>query len=236
MDKKNGKGNNKFQNMLDGFIPKRVSNKVFVNVYDMLRGFQRLGSKKYELHTEDNRKSFRHHSVDIARTNGYIEDQNKYTDMRYGKVTMKFSGCEIFATYNALKNLHGKSPIELSDMIKEYEKDGMVLSGKFGTAPKAIKDYLDRHGYRTTFTTKETDYDAFGENNETLILTMYNDRRSIMRAVHTVSITKDKGQYTAHNVYCNGKVVGPYASVTELVNNINHGNAKGISIIGVNKN
>jgi len=229
------KKHNKFNMMLRAFIPKNVSNRVFVNVYDFMRRCQRLGRKRYCLHLDENKLRFKEHEHRISVDGGYIEDQNNYTDMRYGKVTMKFSGCEIFATYNALHNLHGHSPIELSDMIEEYEKDGMVLAGKFGTAPRAIRDYLRKHDYDTLFTVRENEFDDIARSSDTLILTMYNDRNDIMHEVHTICISKENGMYTGHNVHCNGVVVGPYPTVTELIGHINGGRAKGISLIGIKK-
>lgn len=57
----------------------------------------------------------------------------------------------------------------------------------------------------------------------------------ISKEVHTVNISKEGGRYIAHNVYCNGKVVGSEASVMGLVGKMNGGKAKGISLIGVSK-
>ena len=229
------KENNGFKQMLRAFIPKNISNRVVVNAFSFLRGLQKLNRRNYSVHIEANRESIKNHAEVIRKAQGYIEDQRNYTDILFGKVNMQISGCEIFATYNALHNIHGHSPIELPDMIKEYEKDGMVLSGAFGTAPKAIRDYLKRHGYSTVFTMKVKEFDRVGEENDTLILTMYNNGMNIMDQVHTVCISIDNGKYTAHNVYCNGTVVGPYSSVTELIANINRGRAKGISLIGIKK-
>jgi predicted butyrate kinase (DUF1464 family) len=164
-----------------------------------------------------------------------VEDQNSYTDMAYGESTMQYSGCEIFATYNAMYNINGKVTKPLADLISSYEKDGMVLSGKFGTAPKAISDFLEKQGFVTKLTTEEKEFDDIGKKFESMILTMYNDKNDISQEVHTVNISKENGKFTAHNVYCNGKVVGPYASVSEVIKNINGGKAKGISLIGVKK-
>ncbi len=216
-------------------IPNKVDNATVVSVLDLMRKQQKAVKKDFSSHTARNEEAFKKHAPVITRNKGFVEDQNSYTDMAYGDATMQYSGCEIFATYNAIYSITGKTVMSLAKMISEYEKDGMVLSGKFGTAPKAIKDFLDKHGFKTEMTTNEADFDNFGKKFQSLILTMYNDKDDISKEVHTVNISKEGGKYLAHNVYCNGKVVGPEASVKDLIGKMNGGKAKGISLIGVSK-
>lgn len=223
-----------FQKVL-AFIPGQVNNKTVVAAFEAMRAEQKLLGKKFD-HLAENKKAFAKHKAAIEKHKGYVEDQNNYTDVAYGSAKMQASGCEIFATYNALYNLHGKHVIDLPDMIDEYEKDGMVLNGNFGTAPKAIADYLTKKGYKAEMETEPEKFDRLGKDSESLILTMYNDENDISQEVHTINISKGKdGKYTAHNTYCNGKVLGPFGSVTETIANINSGKAKGISLIGVRK-
>lgn len=218
-----------------GLIPNKVDNATVVNVLDLMRKQQKAIKKDFSAHLKKNEDAFQKHAAVIAQNNGFVEDQNSYTDMDYGDATMQYSGCEIFATYNAIHSIMGKQSMTLAKMISEYEKDGMVLSGKFGTAPKAIKDFLDKQGYKTDMTTNEADFDNYGKKYQSLILTMYNDKDDISKEVHTVNISKEDGKFVAHNVYCNGKIVGPSATVKELIANMNGGKAKGISLIGVSK-
>ena len=218
-----------------GLIPNKIDNATVVNVLDLMRKQQKTIKKDFSAHLKTNEDAFKKHAAVIAKNKGFVEDQNSYTDMAYGDATMQYSGCEIFATYNAIHSILGKQSMTLAKMISEYEKDGMVLSGKFGTAPKAIKDFLDKHGFKTDMTTNEADFDNFGKKYQSLILTMYNDKDDISKEVHTVNISKEDGKFVAHNVYCNGKVVGPNATVKELIANMNGGKAKGISLIGVSK-
>ena len=218
-----------------GLIPNKIDNSTVVNVLDLMRKQQKVIKKDFTAHLKKNEDAFKKHTAVIEKNKGFVEDQNSYTDMAYGDATMQFSGCEIFATYNAMHSILGKPTMTLAKMISEYEKDGMVLSGKFGTAPKAIKDFLDKQGFKTDMTTNEADFDNFGKKYQSLILTMYNDKNDISKEVHTVNISKENGKFVAHNVYCNGKVVGPNATVKELIANMNNGKAKGISLIGVSK-
>jgi len=217
-------------------IPGKVDNNLVVNAFEVMRKQQKMLKKDFSKQMKHNEETFKAHKDGIKKSKGYVEDQNNYTDMKYGESTMKYSGCEIFATFNAIYNIVGKELISLPAMISEFEKDGMVMSGKFGTSPRAISDFLEKHGFLAKLVTDEKAFDKLGEDSESLILTMYNDRDDISKEVHTVNISKEKGKYTAHNVYCNGKVVGPYSSVSEVIKNINRGKAKGISLIGVNKN
>lgn len=216
-------------------IPNKVDNNAVVAAFELMRKQQKAAKKSFVENLKKNETAFKVHMDQITKNKGYVEDQNAYTDMAYGDSTMQYSGCEVFATFNAIYNLHGKHLIPLPKMISEYEEDGMVLSGKFGTSPKAISDFLTRHGFTTHLTTKEAEFDSVGKDYQSMILTMYNDKDDISKEVHTVNISKADGKFTAHNVYCNGKVVGPYASVSEVIKNINGGKAKGISLIGIKK-
>ena len=232
--KKNNRKNRNTQ-IVCAWIPNRVDNHVIVSVLELMRKAQRLFHKDFSVNLKYNEKNFKRHIEIIQKNHGYIEDQNNYADMKYGKVTMKYAGCEIFATYNAVFSLTGKHEMSLAQMIFDYEKDGAVLSGKFGTSPKAVSDYLTKLGFITYFSAREEEFDKIGREYDSLILTMYNDRNDIRKEVHTINISKDCEMYIAHNVYCNGKVVGPFAYVSEVIENINGGKAKGISLIGIKK-
>lgn len=220
-------------NFLFAFIPKRISNRVIIVVYEFLRAVQKLVKCHWREHLMVNQSAVSHHLGTISKNNGYVEDQNTYTDMPYGKATMQYSGCEIFAVYNAAYSLLKRPLMALPELISCFEKDGMALSGKFGTSPKALLDFLNAQGFTTSFSTKEKDFAALAAAYPSLILTMYNDRNDIRKEIHTVHISKKDGMYTAHNVYCNGRVVGPYPELSQLMQNINGGKAKGISLIGI---
>lgn len=222
-------------NFLFAFIPKRINNKTIITAYELLRKIQKRKKTCWQEHLLINQKVLSGHLNSISKNNGYIEDQNNYTDMPYGKATMQYSGCEIFAVYNAVYSLLKHPVMDLPELISLFEKDGIAFSGKFGTSPKALLDFLKSRGFTTSFSTKEKDFDTLAATYPSLILTMYNDKNDIRKEIHTVHISKDNDMYTAHNVYCNGMVVGPYQTFRELMANINSGKAKGISLIGVKK-
>ena len=216
---------------LRAFIPHKISNNMVLSFFEITRSKNRTLKREYCYHLESNNKAFSGHVDKIKRNGGYIEDQHFYKDMVFGKTTMQYAGCEIIATYNALVDLDGY--ISLPQLIAEYEKDGMALSGRFGTSPKAIKDFFNRHGYKTKMSVRSDEFEELAKHSKSLILTMYNDKDDIGKQVHTVCISKVHSRYIAHNVYGNGRVAGPFDSVSQLLININKGRIKPISLIGV---
>lgn len=220
---------------LCAFIPNKIGNKLVVDAFDVMSKQSKLFQKDYSSHLVTNEERFKLHLESIEKAGGYIEDQSNYGDMPFGESNVNHSGCEIISTYNALFHLTGKHEVSLPQLIAEFEKKGMVLSGKFGTSPKAVMDYLKSLGFECEMVTKEEEFNALGKRSATLILTMYNDGSDITQEVHTIHVSKDENQYTAHNTYGSGKVVGPAPTVTELISMIHKGKAKGISLIGINR-
>lgn len=214
-------------------IPK-INNKTMIFFMEILRKVHR--KRKYNSY-EENRHYFDVHLKSIIENGGFIEDQNSYSDIKYGKYSIKYSGCEIIAAYNALISIKEEFGREFSfpGLISEFEKDGCMLSGKFGTSPKAIYDFFRKEGYNPKFSTKEKEFELIAKEYDSLIFTFYNDRKDIRKEIHTINVTKFSGKFFAHNVYCNGLVLGPFESMGMLLDNINGGKAKGISLIGIIK-
>ena len=218
---------------LDGFIPGKVSNKVVVGALNLMRGANRIVKKDYGTMVENLDIFETQHKPYLVNTFGFIEDQCNYDDMKFGKFTMHHSGCEVMAVYNAINALGETEPLNLAYYIADFENDGMVLGGRFGTAPKAINDRLKQYGYDTRMTLKEEEYNLIAGECRTLILTFYNDKDRISSQIHTVNISKSDRGYIAHNVFCNGKPHGPFKTIYDLMNSINRGNVMGISLIGI---
>ncbi|MGN0403024.1 MAG: hypothetical protein ACI4HQ_12310 [Acetatifactor sp.] len=216
-----------------GFIPRRIGNRTLLAAWELLRKRERLCRKDFSGNLKKNEVAFPKHEATICGNKGYVEDQNSYGDMAYGKTTMKNAGCEIFAAYNAIHSVLGQPFMSLSEMIGEFEKDGMTLGGKFGTTPKAVRDFLQRKGFETELVTREERFEELGQKSQSLILTMYNDKSDIRAEIHTVNISKEPAGYVAHNVYCNGRVEGPYESIREMMEKINGGQSKAICLIGI---
>ena len=214
------------------FIPQKISNEKTLTFFELLR---KMAFHNFPGNLEKNNANFKNHLKEIEENNGYIEEQHNYTDMYYGNKTISFCGCEIIATYNAIYDLTGKHDISFPEMINEFEKDGIVLSGFFGTAPRAIEDYLKNHGFKTISSSKKEEYDKIGEESDALILTLYNDKYDIFNMVHTINITKKNNKYYIHN---NGykSYLEPYNSIMDILLRINSGDAKDIFLIGIINN
>ena len=225
----------KFLHWIYSFIPNRISNHTVIIFYEFLRKGQKLIKNDSQKHFISNQHTFSNHLDCIKQNNGYIEDQNRYTDMSYGKTSIKHSGCAMLAVYNATSGILVQPFMDLPMLISHFEKDGMTLNGRTGTAPMAIHDFLNEQGFHTTFTTKEKDFDTLATACQSLILMMYNDKNDIRKGLHFIHISKSNDMYTAHNVHGNGTCIGPYPTYHELMHNINHGNAKGIFLLGIYK-
>ncbi|MCQ2509075.1 MAG: hypothetical protein MJ116_01230 [Lachnospiraceae bacterium] len=218
-----------------GLIPGKIDDRLVLEVYDLIGRTEQFFRKEHLSSLSNNTAAFLYHLPSMKKAGGYIEDQHNYRDMSYGVSTMMHAGCEIFAVYNALYTLNGKHTIPLPEMIREFEKEGMVLSGRFGTSPKALVQYLNRNGYKTEMVIGKNNFDALGPKYRALILTMYNNAADIRDEIHTIHISRDAAGFTAHNVYCNGSLVGPSKTISDLILSINKGKARGICLIGVKK-
>ena len=91
-----------------------------------------------------NREHFEGHLTDIALDGGFIEHQNRYTDMKLGVCPFSYCGCEVIALYNALNALDpsGTHLKSLPDLIRSMEEKGVMHAGQFGTAPQALAAFL----------------------------------------------------------------------------------------------
>lgn len=226
---KDSNSNKEKESFFKSFIPQKISNKSTLSFLQLLR---KIAFHKFPGNLEKNTHNFKNHLQEIEKNNGYIENQHDYTDMYYGNKTISFCGCEIIATFNAIYDIKGYHYISFPEMINDFEKDGIILSGFFGTSPIAIEDYLNKKGFKTISSDKKEEYDKIGEIASALILTFYNDKNDIFNMIHTINITKKEGNFYIHN---NGDkcYLEPYISISDLLFRINNGNAKDIFLIGI---
>lgn len=219
--------NNSVVQFLAGAIPRYVSNSIVVRFMDVLRRLNYTGKKHLEANTKSNINNLKGHY------NGrkYVEDQNAYADIKLGKTTMAYAGCEVFAVYNALLALKARH-ISLAELIGDFEKDGIMLSGHFGVAVTAIRDFFIAKGFNVRTAYKKEDCDELIKASKVIVISVYNNCNDIRAQIHTMCITMDGGYY-AHNVYCDGSCLGPFDSFGELFLNINYGRAKLLYAVGV---
>lgn len=239
---------------LERFIPQNISNEVVIAV---LGGEAKQEVKPWSITRFIQVESHWEHNLDIL-TNGspqedgtlkqiykdgeYIENQKYWENVKYGISDMSYSGCEIIATYNALKALgEDVSAKTVVELIATYECNGAVLWGKFGTSPYTIGDYFKKEGYDvvTTFSQDTEIINNIGESCDTVIVNAYNDENDITAMIHTVSITKDEaGTYSVHNAYCNdgnGNYLAKdgYGTLQEAIDDISNEKPKSIYVIGI---
>ena len=188
-------------------------------------------------------KAFDAHRKKITEDGGFIENQNDYSDMFYGTRTVRFSGCEIIASYNVLRALTGREP-SFSKMIAAFEKNGMIFYGNLGTDPGQMRSFLKKQGFRVEEYTDVTSYRKSRGNKkpvrkqeakEAFVLTLYNDRTDLLKGIHTVAVTKKDRWYYLHN---DGgtRARGPFAGIEQVLDHYERIGARMISVLRVTGN
>lgn len=229
------------------FIPKHVGNRTVRMAYHVLT-FIKVPRKTREKNYNSNIVGLIHKTLDFPDVpNAYIENQNEWSEIMFGAGphhNMKYSGCEIIATFNALKALSRcGSPESMASLISEYEACGAALLGEFGVSPLAIVNYLKKRGLAVLATDIHggKEMDIVDEQSQVFIATVYNDANDITRQIHTVCITKgESGGYILHNAYYkdkNGVYVPsiPYTTLSDAIEHISQYEVKLIYLIGIAK-
>ncbi len=205
------------------FILNHISERIIVGFFELLRNFHRL---------------FFHGKSPIAYSHysifeeGYIENQHLYKHIPYGKSNVSYAGCEVIATYNTLKYLGNGYSLPFSQVISDFSCDGMVFNGRFGSSPKAIADYLSQLGCDIIFSHHPNDFHLISHDCLCAVFTFFNDRHNLKGGIHTICLTKDSdGNLIAHNVHCNGSIMGPFKDFSEFLDALP--SAKGICLIGI---
>lgn len=227
------------------FIPKHVSNHIFLRIYH-LTSFIPVPRKIREQNYKINIVRLKNVCWDFWTVpSSYIENQNEWGNIMYGAGkhhNMRYSGCEIIATFNALKALKGTgSPESMAELIREYEARGAALRGEFGVSARAIEAYFRKQGFYVTVTDKvdRESLEMVDRQSQVLIAVAYNDANDITQQVHTICITKDAGKgYVLHNAYRKDKnekyiASAPYATLSDAINNMSRYEPKLIYLIGI---
>ena len=162
-------------------VPQVVDNEVVFFAFHMMREHTNwISEEKIEENALENRNAFTN-GIRIITDNSFIENQSEWGDIQFGdgeNTNMRYSGCGIIATYNALVELGRKPTAEtMVKLISEFERDGAAMNGEFGVAPSAVYDYFEREGYQVKMITS-TDIDKIneiGEESEVIIATVYNN-------------------------------------------------------------
>lgn len=160
----------------------------------------------------------------------FLERQHLLGGMVLGNEKARINSCEVIAAYNALKLL--KKEICFPGLLTEFEEAGLVLGGRFGTAPGRIQRVLENHGCDTILLREnelsEKKLRSLQGSFPAFLLTAYNDREDIMAMIHTMCITGDGF------LVLNGGLTGEkHFSLEEAFAAVNGGRIKPISLICV---
>ncbi|MCH5275714.1 MAG: hypothetical protein J1E65_07725 [Lachnospiraceae bacterium] len=233
------------KNFFRSFIPKHIDNSFLLGIYQMLTWIP-VSKKIRENHYKSNVEQLHNTDWDFWTVpSAYIENQNDWGKIMYGTGAhhnMRYSGCEIIATFNALKAFTGAgSPESMAKLISEYEARGSALKGEFGVSPRAIEAYFKRNHYQVITTDNDDEKSLYmvDRQSHVLIATVYNDANDITEQIHTVCITKEPGKgYVLHNAYRRdqaGKYVAsaPYGTLLDAIKHISRRDAQLIYLIGI---
>lgn len=96
---------------------------------------------------------------------GYIYDQEAepVSKLRYGLDTTARDGCGWVATYNTLMMLGNR--MDPCDIIREYDINGVLHYGLFGTYPAAIVRFFKVRGYDVKVTYDASKFDDVAQNS-----------------------------------------------------------------------
>ena len=238
--------NMKCKRFLCSFIPRYVSNRIVIRLYQVLtwiRVPRSVREKNYVYNLKRLREMDQGSWQDPSVC---IENQAQWEDVRFGAGrhhSMCYSGCEIIAVFNARKRLYGSgTPEELADLIRRFEAKGAALQGEFGTSPLALARYFKSCGLEVlTSYGKQQSVEDIARESAVMIVTAYNDGNDITKQIHTVCITRNvSGGYILHNAYCKDKSGRytesiSYPTLREAVTHISGYGAKLIYLIGINR-
>ncbi len=210
----------KIKNYFLAWIPGHLANQGFVLFLEGLRfcgkcSYKLLGTKRKERILLQKREEL----LNEERKEGHlgkqlIENQRDLWKIPYGKANIAYSGCELIAVYNVLFYF-GYREERLEKIITAFEKDGILVSGHWGTSIYAMRDYLKKNCVqgekiscflpkkKGTRIRKEIEKEDRMEQvvsqlgkgrkvKKAAIVTFYNNRNSILDGIHTVALTFEK--------------------------------------------
>ncbi len=231
---------------LKAWIPQHIKNEKVLLFYEILRRLNMITKQRIKKNALMNQKLLCN-SAEILKPEKYIENQAQWGKVQFGsfyKHNMKFSGCEIIATYNALMNLGEEvSGQTMVTLISNYEGDGAALNGNIGVSPNAIADFFKNSGYHVSLLTEKDRniINNLGKRSDTTIVTVYNNQKDITAQVHTVSITREEDEkFSIHNSYHYNTRKGAYVSrggydtLQDAIDGISS-NTSVISVIGIQR-
>ena len=135
--------------------------------------------------------------------------------LMFGLFRMSFNGCEVIATYNALKYLNLFTDIR--QIASDFEKKGALLFGGFGVRTDAVASYMEyKTGHKVSSygPDRSDEYDELFKSGRTAIFTFWNGPKRW--TVHTVMLCHLKDdRVRAFNFYSN-RLYTNFPSIAEM--------------------
>ncbi|MBQ7820702.1 MAG: hypothetical protein IJ391_00265 [Clostridia bacterium] len=170
--------------------------------------------------------------IDMSEYDGFINGQGvgNVAKLKYGTGTMNKNGCGVIAAYNALVQLDDR--VDIRDIAAEFEADGKMLNGTFGTNPYAIGRYFESRGYSVEKVEGDRIVSGKTPKSDVYILSYWNSDK-VSEALHTVAIrnTSD-GKIEVFNV-SNKRLTSMYED--SIVTHINNGERQPILLLAISK-
>lgn len=155
---------------------------------------------------------------------GYIINQNTCPNFLIGDRRMANVGCEIAATYNALK-MRGRST-SCSSIIRQFEKNkylmGILAVGNLGSDPYAIGEYFADNSINytryTDYSTMQTAVNNSRGSRNVFIVSFWNTDQ-FTGGLHTVAFYTSTTDSKVHvyNLYTNSTSVANKDSFSSFV-------------------
>lgn len=149
------------------------------------------------------------------------------TDMRYGKYTLGYNGCELIAVCNVMLLLGNPQP--LWKIVLEAELNNMFYffkNGVFGSDPKKLRRFFSAYGLSFSYHKNQADFLSATSNGESLcgIVSFWNNKRSehpinfFGGGLHTVAFSFDKSEkiFKAYNVNSHDKSPVAFEKIDDL--------------------
>ena len=179
-------------------------------------------------------------SAQTAPENGFIDDQSKKKEIRYGKKSFSHSGCGLAAVYNAMMLLG--LPMPLAEIIRYFEKHGASFFASFGTAPQSAVRFFRKQGVNTESTMNKRKFKELAERSDILLFTIMNDRRRIRSMVHTMCVECLHGRdplkpaisYIVHNSHGKAEAYECYEDMMYSLGD-GEGRAEGVYMLAINR-
>jgi len=236
---------------------RKISTKIltapfYLGFIEILSKFTGISQSAIDEHFNDNKSNWNDYKSKMKGK--YIERQRDLEMLKYGtnrkglskifmggnELVAARNSCEVISVYNTLRFFDDDSEgSDLPELLKYFEKHGIVLKGYFGSTFYGIVKYFKNRDFECRyFTGRNIDREnmEYLENNFAAYIFMsYNNIDNIIDMIHTMSITKEDKGFVIHNSY---NKMCYFDSLYDAVIHYNESNgykSRPIAVLGINK-